>query len=121
MQIEYDLKDAGHGVGLGIFSKVSISEGTCIWKFIEGENVHKYDAKAAEYHLSQFQTRGEAKRWLDLTYGFNGFLCEIIDDGCKMNHSITPNCKTDSNGDVYSIKNIAAGEQLFEDYSSFGI
>ena len=120
MQICHEIRDSTPEVGVGIFAKESVPVGTLIWKFIEGENVIIYDKKSAEDHLSRYQTLKEAQRWLDIAYGANGMLCVITDVGRNMNHSPTPNCKTTSNGDVYSIKNIAIGEELYEDYASFG-
>ncbi len=120
MQIAYEIRDAGLGIGNGIFTKEAISAGTLIWKFKSGVNVIEYDGEKAKQHLSKFAALQEAQNWLDLTYGLNGKLCEIIDDGKYMNHSETPNCKTDEKGDTYAIRKIAEGEQLFEDYTTFG-
>ena len=118
MQIPYEKRDAGLGVGLGLFAKAAVSAGTCVWRFKVGENVIEYDEEATILHLKN-KTLSEAQRWLDLTYGLRGKICEILDDGRYMNHSTSPNCKTDSKGDTYAIKDIAEGEQLFEVYGSF--
>ena len=121
MQIEYEKKDSGLGIGEGLFAKSFVPAGTLIWKYSAGVNVLQYDAKAAANRLALLPTLEEAQNWLDLTYGFFGMLNEIIDDGRFMNHSTEPNCKTRETGYVYSIKDIGAGEQLFEDYTSFGM
>eukprot|EP01041_Mallomonas_annulata_P003511 gene3511-6982_t len=118
MQIPYEKRDAGSDIGLGLFSTQHIRVGSLIWRFKAGENVLIYDRDAAYQHLRN-KTMAEAQNWLDLTYGLHGKICEILDDGKYMNHSVTPNCKTDANGDVYAITDIHTGEQLFEDYVSF--
>ena len=48
-----------------------------------------------------------------------GLCCEILDDGHFMNHSEEPNCVTRSDLSAYALRDIEAGEQLFEDYSTY--
>jgi hypothetical protein len=121
MQIPYEIKDAGLGLGQGIFVKELVPKGTLVWKYSAGLNVLQYDAEAAANRLAALPTLEEAQKWLTFTYGFFGMLNEVIDDGKFMNHSKEPNCKSKETGDTYSIRDIEAGEQLFEDYTSFGI
>ena len=119
MQILYERRDSGLGIGLGLFSSRRVTSGTCIWRFQSGVNVSEYDEAATFRHLAK-KSLLEAQQWLDLTYGFRGKICEILDDGKYMNHSETPNCRTDpQTGHTYAIRDIHEGEQLFEDYSSF--
>lgn len=120
MQVPYEKKDAGLDVGYGLFSSETIPSGTLVWKYTAGVNVSIYDGKAAANRLALVPSLEEAQNWLDMTYGLNGLLHEILDDGRFMNHSDTPNCKTRENGDTYTIQDVQAGEQLFEDYTSFG-
>ena len=121
MQIPYEKKDAGLGIGFGLFAKAFIPSGTLIWKFIPGVNVKVYDGKAALNRISQFSSKKDAQHWLDMTYGLHGNLNEILDDGRYMNHSLEANCRTRENGDTYSIVDILPGDQLFEDYTTFGM
>lgn len=116
MQVPYEVQDTEWGKGL--FAAADIPEGTLVWEYRLGVNIMEYDEQAA---LATLATKSfkECQRWLDLTYGQRGLLCEILDDGKYMNHSTTPNCKTRAGGNTYAIRNIAAGEQLFEDYALF--
>jgi hypothetical protein len=120
MQIPYETRDAGLDIGLGLFAKEFVPVGTLVWKYSNGINVITYDGKAAANRLAGLPTLKDAQNWLDMTYGLNGLLHEIKDDGKYMNHSTTPNCKTNECGDTYSLRDIEAGEQLYEDYTSFG-
>jgi len=121
MQIAYEKKDSGLGIGFGLFALESVPSGTLVWKYSAGVNVAVYDGPAAAARLAQFSSLKDAQNWLDLTYGLHGKLHEISDDGKYMNHSTDPNCKTRESGDTFSIKDILPGEQLFEDYTTFGM
>ena len=120
MQISYEKKNSALDIGDGLFAKQFVPTGTLVWKYTAGVNVLVYDGKAATNRLANVPTLEMAQNWLDMTYGLNGFLHEILDDGKYMNHSETPNCKTRENGDTYALRDILTGEQLFEDYTSFG-
>jgi len=120
MQIPYEKKDAGLDIGQGLYVTEFVPAGTLIWRYSAGVNVIQYDGKAAAARLAALPTLEGAQNWLDLTYGLFGMLNEIIDDGKFMNHSTEPNCKTRDCGSTYSIRDIEPGEQLFEDYTSFG-
>lgn len=120
MQIAYELKDAGGDIGMGIFVTRAVLKGTMIWQYSAGINVNVYDAKTAASHLEAFATRVDARKFLDLTYGLKDLLHEITDEGRFINHSDKPNCLTDKNlGHTYASRDIDAGEQLFEDYTTF--
>lgn len=132
MQIEYEIRDTD--IGKGIFALSDISKGKYIWKYNSKNktninktniqlnkiyNVIEYNESSCKKHLSKLSFK-EAHNFLDITYGRGELLCQIIDDGKYMNHSESPNCKTNMiNGNVYAITNIKYGEQLFEDYSTF--
>lgn len=116
MQIPYEIKETEYGNGL--FATAIIPAGTLIWKYAKDINIREYDGPAALSHLATMNF-AECQRFLDLTYGQRGLLCEVLDDGKYMNHSTSPNCKTRPGGDTYSIRDIEAGEQLFEDYATF--
>lgn len=105
-KIPYEVQDTMFAMGNGLFAKENISKGTCIWKYMPGISVLEYNAEKAKAHLESMKTLSEQQNWLDMTYGLHGILVEIIDDGRYMNHSETPNCKTDEKGDVYTLKDI---------------
>lgn len=114
MEIQYEIKNTIYGKGL--FTKEHIISGKCIWKYI---NVLEYDEFACKEYLRSLKP-DEAIQFLDLSYGRGEKLCLITDDGRFINHSETPNCKTNMiTGDVYAIKDISIGDELFEDYASF--
>lgn len=118
MQINYEIRPSRFGKGL--FTTQSIPSGTCIWKYTRNVNVIEYNETQCKTHLDSLQSESETKEFLDLTYGRYDTLCFITDDGRYMNHSETPNCKTNmETGHTYAIKDIEIGEELFEDYTSF--
>ena len=120
MQVAYELKDAGDDIGMGIFVTSAVAKGTMIWQYSAGINVKVYDSSSAALHLEKFTARTEATKFLDLTYGLKDLLHEITDEGRFMNHSNKPNCVTDKSlGHTYASRDIEAGEQLFEDYSTY--
>ena len=120
MQVAYELKDAGGNIGMGIFVTRAVMKGTMIWQYSAGINVKVYDAETAASHIEKLATRAEARKFLDLTFGLKDLLHEITDEGRFMNHSEKPNCRTDENlGHTYASRDIDAGEQLFEDYTTF--
>ena len=43
MQISYERKDAGMGIGDGLFTLENTPSGTLVWKFMAGENVNIYN------------------------------------------------------------------------------
>jgi SET domain-containing protein len=116
MEIPYEIKDTEYG--LGLFAIVDIPVNTLVWQYKKGINIIEYDEEAALEHLAT-KTYKECQRFLDLTYGQRGLICEVLDDGKYMNHSIHPNCKTRPGGNTYTIRDIMVGEQLFEDYATF--
>jgi len=121
MNVNYLIKAAGE-CGQGIFAAEDITPGTRVWTYLLGENVFEYDADQCRDYLQQLPTLADQQRFLDCAFGKGGVLCLITDDGQYMNHADAPgcNCKTDLiSGHCYAIRNIAAGEQLFEDYHSF--
>ena len=69
MQISYDKKDAGTGIGYGLFVNEFVPVGTLVWKYSLGVNVTSFDAEAAATRLSEFHGLQEAQLWLDMTYG----------------------------------------------------
>ena len=116
VQVPYEVLDTDYGKGL--FATAKVPAGSLVWGYVQGVNVREYDEEAALAHLST-KTFKECQRWLDLTYGQRGMLCEVLDDGKYMNHSTSPNCKTRHGGNTYAVRDIEPGEQLYEDYTTF--
>ena len=116
MQIPYEVRDTEWGKGL--FTTAKVQCGSLVWAYCKGVNINEYDEASANAHLAT-KSFTECQRFLDLTYGQRGLLCEVLDDGKYMNHSTEPNCRTRHGGNTYAIRDIEIGEQLFEDYASF--
>jgi hypothetical protein len=119
MNIYYEIRDTDH-CGKGLFTLEDIQAGTCIWTYTLNKNVFEYDSAQSAAYLQSLPDLNAQQRFLDSSFGKGDVLCLITDDGQYVNHADAPNCKTDlSTGHCYAIKNIAAGEQIFEDYTSF--
>lgn len=119
MNIYYEVRETYH-CGKGLFTLEDINMGTCIWTYKLNENVFEYDAAQSAAYLQSLPDLKAQQRFLDSSFGKRDVLCLITDDGQYVNHADAPNCKTDlSTGHCYAIKYIAAGEQIFEDYTSF--
>jgi hypothetical protein len=121
MNINYEIRETeNYGKGLYVLEDVKI--GTCIWTYKINENVCEFDETQSQAYLQSLPTLKAQQRFLDTSFGKGDVLCLIIDDGQYVNHADAPlcNCKTDlSTGNCYAIQDIAAGEQIFEDYTSF--
>jgi hypothetical protein len=119
MNINYEVRETDN-YGKGIYVLEAVPKGTCIWTYKLNENVSEYNAQQSIDHLQSLPTLNEQQRFLDSSFGRGDVLCLIIDDGQYVNHADAPNCKTDlSTGHCYAIQDIATGEQIFEDYTSF--
>jgi hypothetical protein len=121
MNINYEIRETDQ-YGKGMFVLTDIAAGTCIWSYKLNENVFEYDEAQSIAYLAALPTLQAQQRFLDASFGKGPVLCLINDDGQYINHADASacNCRTDlSSGDCYSIRAIAAGEQIFEDYSSF--
>jgi hypothetical protein len=121
MNINYEIREIDE-YGKGIFASADIKASMCIWTYKLNENVFEYDEYQSEIHLNSLADLAAQQSFLDFSFGKNNVLCLIIDDGQYMNHADASNCncKTDLvTGHCYAIRDIKAGEQLFEDYLSF--
>jgi hypothetical protein len=121
MNITYEIRETAQ-YGKGIYSRENIAAGTCIWTYKLNENVTEYDEQQAIAYLQSLPTLKAQQRFLDASFGKGAVLCLISDDGQYMNHAdaLGSNCITDlSSGNCYAIQDIAIGQQLFEDYSTF--
>ena len=119
MNINYEIRETEqYGKGLYVLEDVKI--GTCVWTYKLTENVFEYDEAQSQAYLQGLSDLNSQQRFLDSSFGKGDVLCLITDDGQYMNHHESPNCKTNlSNGNCYALRDITAGEQLFEDYTSF--
>jgi len=127
LSIPYEVRDTEFGKGL--FALADVKAGELVWEYRSvlskksgrSVNVIEYDQAATVKHLAAL-THEEAVHFMDMTYGKGELLAQPLDDGMFMNHADPPNenCKTDmTSGDTFAIKDILAGSQLFEDYTTF--
>ena len=123
LTIHYAIRETAE-YGKGIFTLENIPSGTCIWSYQLNENVVEFDAEDSAAYLARLPTLADQQHFLNVTFGKGDVLCLILDDGKYMNHaeSTDPrcNCKTAlQSGHCYAVRDIKAGEQLFEDYATF--
>jgi hypothetical protein len=119
MNIHYEIRET-ENYGKGLYVLESVPAGTCVWSYKLNDNVFEYDEAQSIAYLESLPSLKEQRRFLDASFGKGPILSLINDDGQYINHSTTPNCKTDlSTGHCYAIQDIAEGDQIFEDYSSF--
>lgn len=123
LKIHYAIRETAE-YGKGIFTLEDIPSGTCIWLYHLNENVLEFDAESSAVYLARLPTLADQQHFLNVTFGKGDVLCLILDDGKYMNHaeSADPhcNCKTVlQTGHCYAVRDIKAGEQLFEDYATF--
>ena len=121
MNIPYEIR-VTDDYGKGVYASAAIKTGTLVWSYKLNENVVEYDEAESIAHLQSLPTLKAQQRFLDASFGKGAVLCLIVDDGQYVNHADAPacNCRTDlSTGHCYARKDIAAGEQITEDYSSF--
>ena len=121
MNINYEIRETEY-YGKGIYTLDAISAGTCVWTYKLNENVFEYNEKECIELLNSLPNLKAQQRFLDTSFGKGEVLCLILDDGQYVNHAELPlyNCKTDkTNGNCYAIRDIVAGEQIFEDYMSY--
>jgi hypothetical protein len=118
MNIQYDIRNNEYGKGIYVLE--DIKENTCIWTYKLNNNVFEYSEAETITHLNSLPTLEEQQRFLDLTFGKGDKLCLITDDGKYVNHSESPNCKTDLiTGNCYAIKDIKKDEEILENYQSY--
>ena len=118
MNIQYEIRVNKYGKGIYVMEDVK--KNTCIWTYKLNDNVFEYSAEQSISHLEHLPNLEEQQRFLELTFGKGDKLCLITDDGKYVNHSDTPNCKTDLiNGNCYSLRDIKKDEEILEDYNNF--
>ena len=102
--------------GLGLFAKEFIPKDNLLWK---------YEENVIEISEAKCKDDDEIRKFLDHAYGWKNFLCEIINDGKLFNHSSEGNVAfgepgTEKEKNTYVIRDIEAGEELVDDYNSYG-
>ena len=121
MNINYEIRTSNE-LGKGIFALADILSGAQIWTYKLNENVFEFDEQPCIDYLETLPNLSEQQSFLNYSFGKGEKLCLIKDDGQYMNHAEPPacNCKTDlTTGHCYAIRDIKAGEQLFEDYAAY--
>jgi len=123
-QVAYEVKESPYGFGL--FAGEFVAKGTLIWKYDSGVNVRTYkNLDDINVRLAELSVE-EQEFFMSHVYLFDGVMNEILDDGKMWNHSESPNTGSgsgdDPNADWYSsyaIRDIQAGEELFDDYGCY--
>eukprot|EP00457_Paulinella_chromatophora_P012996 gb/GEZN01013257.1/.p1 GENE.gb/GEZN01013257.1/~~gb/GEZN01013257.1/.p1 ORF type:complete len:232 (+),score=46.58 gb/GEZN01013257.1/:23-718(+) len=147
MQVPYEIKPAKWGNG--IFAKEVLPAGTRVWS-VSKANIKIFETEEEAKKLFERSTNEEIKDLLFYCYWSDGRLMDLTrDDGRFFNHthSSLQNCGLGSilkkmlakkNGkkrkaevkdaqnqviedhDCYTLRDIKAGEELFDDYNTFG-
>jgi hypothetical protein len=119
MEIKYEIKDSAE-YGKGIYATENVVAGARVWTYKLNINVFEYTERQLKSHLLNLPSLEEKQDFLNRSFGKGNIICLITDDGQYMNHADAPNCRTDlTTGDCYALRQIHAGEQLFENYQAF--
>ena len=110
--------------GRGVFAVEPIARGTLIWEYVKGESVLEHDEASMRKRLSKL-SRTAASDLLEHVYVWEGCVVEILDDAKVWNHAAAPNTGNhpdEANGvgdslSSYALRDIAAGEELTDDYA----
>lgn len=106
--------------GLGVFADEPASKGAVIWKFTPG-----FDLRFTREQILSFPPLIQIYLY---KYGWRGkkskLYCLASDNGRYFNHSENPNCRSrHQEGEeeiiTLALRDIAAGEELTDDYNSF--
>jgi|TARA_B100000513_G_scaffold19290_1_gene7639 SET domain-containing protein len=121
MQVAYELK-ASPIAGMGLFATTPLKRGALLWR-CDSTSVRTHTEATLRAKLSTCSAAA-AKELLEHMYAWEGEVVEIIGDGKYWNHSTTPNTGNhpdEAAGDgvsSYALRDIAAGEELLDDYSA---
>lgn len=99
--------------GLGVFATQPIPKGTVVWDF---------DAPVDQaIHVNGVRILSPWVQKYVATYGYREGNTIILcgDDARYFNHSKTPNCRSGYGTETVAIRDIAAGEELTDDYETF--
>jgi len=125
MQVAYEVKSSSIA-GRGLFATVPIPRGTLIWKYSD-KSVCTYNEVSFQDKLTGL-SKAEAIELLEHVYTWQGKVVEILDDAKYWNHSRTAqntgNHPDEGRGDgvsSYALRDIAAGEELLDDYAAYDL
>ena len=87
-QIDFEVKlsKISPEVGLGIFTKQFIPNGSLIWKYCRGSNVVSYSNKDEVKCKLKKLSLQECEFFMSHVYLFDGAMNEILDSGKYWNH-----------------------------------
>ena len=90
-QFEIEIKTSSISplIGLGIFTKQFIRNGSLIWKYCRGSNVCTYATVEDVRCKLQKLDRNNCEFFMSHVYLFDGVMNEILDDGKYWNHVCT--------------------------------
>ena len=111
--------------GYGIFATAPIRRGTRVWRYEPGLSVLEHDETSLRRRMASLPTQQEVVDLLEHVYTWEGRAIEILDDAKVWNHAVDHNTgnhpdEHEGMGDgvsSYARRDIAAGEELTDDYS----
>ena len=126
MRVPYEVRDSPIA-GRGLFAVASIPRGALVWQYVLGESVIEHNEASLKERL-QGLSQEESVDLLEHIYVWEGLAVEIIDDAKLWNHAANHNTgnhpdEAHGKGDgmsSYARRDIAAGEELTDDYATFG-
>ena len=126
MCVPYEVRDSPIA-GRGLFATAPISRGTLVWRYVVGESVQEHDESSLRARL-QGLSKEEIVDLLEHIYVWEGLAIEILDDAKIWNHAAdhnTGNHPDEASGlgdgmSSYARRDIAVGEELTDDYATFG-
>mmetsp|Transcript_9830 Transcript_9830/g.14967 ORF Transcript_9830/g.14967 Transcript_9830/m.14967 type:complete len:155 (+) Transcript_9830:114-578(+) len=120
MQIKYVVKSSNvKGAGLGVFADEQVKKGQIVWKWYDRNHTLWYDKESLDKHLAYMPIEA-AKKYLAHVYELaNNCAVYEFDDGKYFNHSEDPNVYDFKTKNSYAIRDIAKGEELYDNYLSF--
>ncbi len=126
MEIEYTVAPSTRG-GVGLFATTKLRRGQRLWR-CDKTSTTNHDRHSLLQRLEPLSDR-DKKELLEHLYTWDGKVVEILDDAKLWNHSRTnqntgnhPDGDGDGLGDgvsSYALRDIEAGEELLDDYSSY--
>ena len=126
MEVAYELRPSGIA-GRGIFAREPIKRGQRVWRYELGVSVLEHDEASLARRLQQMPTHAARVDLLEHVYTWEGTAVEILDDAKVWNHAVDHNTGNHPDeaagaGDgvsSYARRDIAAGEELTDDYATF--
>lgn len=86
VDFEVRLSNISPEIGLGIFTKQFIPNGSLIWKYSRGSNVISYANEQEVKTKLEKLNQHECEFFMSHVYLFDGFMNEILDSGKYWNH-----------------------------------